>query len=135
MRPFGVSDLRVWADEIPEDLRSFLESVVGREAPVAAALAKGHPVSFCAVSDQTESLWDISIDTLEGHRRQSHAARCVSWMVDEMRRRGKEPVWAAEETNPPSMHLAAKLGFVPVDELVLFRPASRRSQSSVDAPW
>ena len=85
-------------------------------------------------------MWDISIDTLEGYRRQGHAARCVSYLVAEMRRRGKEPVWAAEETNPPSLRLAAKLGFVPVDELVLFRPASRRSQlrrsqSSVDAPW
>jgi GNAT superfamily N-acetyltransferase len=79
------------------------------------------------VSDQTVSLWDISIDTLEPYRRRGHAARCASWMVDEMRRRDKEPVWAAEETNPPSMRLAARLGFVPVDELVLFRPASRRS--------
>ncbi len=42
-----------------------------------------------------------------------------------MRLRGKEPVWADEETNPPSMHLAAKLGFVPVDQLDLFRPAAK----------
>jgi predicted GNAT family acetyltransferase len=80
-------------------------------------------VSFCVASDQTEGLWDVSIDTLEGHRRRGHAARCVSWMVDEMGRRGKEPVWAAEETNAPSMRLAARLGFVPVDGLVLLRPS------------
>ena len=42
-----------------------------------------------------------------------------------MRRCGEEPVWAAEQTNLPSMRLAAKLGFVPADELVLFRPADR----------
>jgi len=79
---------------LPEDLRSFLENLVGREkAPVAAALAEGRPVSFCVASDQTEGLWDISIDTLERYRRQGYAARCVSYMVDEMRRRGKEPVW------------------------------------------
>lgn len=124
VRPFGASDLAAASDDLPEELRSFLENVVGREAPVAAALAEGRPVSFCAAADQTESLWDISIDTLEPYRRQGYAARCVSYMVDEMRRRGKEPVWAAEETNPSSMRLAAKLGFVPVDELVLFRPAS-----------
>ena len=127
VRPLGASDLRAsWADGIPQDLRSFLEdAVVGGEAPAAAALEDGRPVSFCVASDQTEGLWDVSIDTLEGHRRRGHAARCVSWMVEEMRRRGKEPVWAAEETNPPSMRLAARLGFVPVDELVLLRPASQ----------
>ena len=125
VRPLVASDLRAsWAEGISEDLRSFLEDVVaGGGAPAAAALEDGRPVSFCVASDQTEGLWDVSIDTLEGHKRRGHAARCVSWMVAEMRRRGKEPVWAAEETNTPSMRLAARLGFVPVDELVLLRPA------------
>ncbi len=98
--------------------------VVGRP-PADAMLADGRPVSFCYAADETEGLWDISIDTLEPYRRQGYAARCVSYMVDEMRRRGKEPVWAAEETNLPSMRLAAKLGFVPVDGLLLFRPSVR----------
>ena len=131
VRPLGASDLRAsWARGIPEDLRSFLEdAVAGGQAPAAAALEDGRPVAFCVASDQTEGLWDVSIDTLEGHRRRGHAARCVSWMVDEMRRRGKEPVWAAEESNPPSMRLAARLGFVPVDELVLLRPAPRPEAS------
>ncbi len=124
LRPFGVSDLDAASDDLPEDLRSFLKDAIGRGSPVAAMFAGGRPVSFCCASDETETLWDISIDTLEEYRRQGHAARCVSWMVDEMRRRGKKPVWGAEETNPPSMRLAAKLGFVPVDELVLFRPAA-----------
>lgn len=121
----GARDLRAsWVEGTPEDLRSFLEDAVGgAKAPAAAAWVGGRPVSFCVASDQTESLWDISIDTLEGHRRRGHAARCVAWMVDEMRRRGKEPVWAAEETNAPSMLLAVRLGFVPVDALVLLRPS------------
>jgi GNAT superfamily N-acetyltransferase len=121
---FGESDLAAVADDLPEELRSELEGALTRGAPVAASLADGRPVSFCYAGEQTEGLWDISIDTLERYRRQGYAARCVSYMVDEMRRRGKEPVWAAEETNPPSMRLADKLGFVPVDELVLFRPAA-----------
>ncbi|HZC19702.1 MAG TPA: hypothetical protein VE225_08305, partial [Rubrobacteraceae bacterium] len=61
-----------------------------------------------------------------------YAARCVSYMVGEMRRRGKEPVWAAEETNPPSMCLAAKLGFFPVDELVLLRPPAEPDGGDVE---
>ena len=56
----------------------------------------------------------------EGER---YVGWCVSWMVGEMRRRGKKPVWAAEETKAPSMRLAARLGFVPVDGLVLLRPS------------
>ncbi|MGF1471492.1 MAG: GNAT family N-acetyltransferase [Rubrobacteraceae bacterium] len=120
---FAASDLDAESDRMPEHLVSFLEEVLDRGAPVAAAFAGERPVSFCCASDETETLWDISIDTLEEYRRQGHAGRCVSWLVAEMRKRGKEPVWGAEESNPPSMRLAAKLGFVPVDELILFRPA------------
>ena len=101
-----------------------MELALKRGAPAVAGLADGRPVSFCYAADETEGPWDISIDTLEPYRRQGYAARCVSYMVDEMRRRGKEPVWAAEETNLPSMNLAAKLGFVSVDELLLFRPTA-----------
>jgi GNAT superfamily N-acetyltransferase len=125
VRPFGASDLATVADDLPEELRSELEVALARGEPAVAALADGRPVSFCYAADETEGLWDISIDTLERYRRQGYAARCVSYMVDEMRRRGKEPVWAAEETNLPSMCLAAKLGFVPVDGLLLFRPSAR----------
>jgi GNAT superfamily N-acetyltransferase len=125
VRPFEISDLAAVADDLPEELRSELEVALTGGAPAVAALADGRPVSFCYAADETETLWDISIDTLERYRRQGYAARCVSYMVAEMWRRGKEPVWAAEETNSPSMLLAAKLGFVPVDELVLFRPSAR----------
>ena len=124
VRPFGPSDLAAWADDLPEGLRSELEAALTRGAPAAAAFADGRPVSFCYAADETEGLWDISIDTLEPYRRQGYAARCVSYMVEEMRRRGKEPVWAAEVSNHPSMRLAAKLGFVPVDGLLLFSPSS-----------
>jgi GNAT superfamily N-acetyltransferase len=125
VRAFGAADLATVADDLPEELRSELEVALTRGVPAVAAMADGRPVSFCYAADETEGLWDISIDTLEPYRRQGYAARCVSYMVDEMRRRGKEPVWAAEETNLPSMRLAAKLGFVPVDELLLFRPSAR----------
>jgi GNAT superfamily N-acetyltransferase len=124
VRPFGASDLATVADELPEELRSELEGAIARGAHAVAASADGRPVSFCYAADETEGLWDISIDTLEPYRRQGYAARCVSYMVDKMRRRGKEPVWAAEVTNLTSMRLATKLGFVPVDELLLFRPSA-----------
>ena len=116
--------MAAWADDLTEGLSSELEAALKRRATAAAAFADGRPVSFCYAADETEGLWDISIDTLEPYRRQGYAARCVSYMVEEMRRRGKEPVWAAEVSNHPSMRLAAKLGFVPVDGLLLFSPSS-----------
>ena len=112
-------------ESLPPDLRSELEDAA-RISPIAAAFVGGHPVSFCYAGSQTESLWDVSIDTLDEHRNRGHAGRCVAYMIEHMRQRGKQPVWGAEETNAPSLALAAKLGFVPVDELVVFHaPANR----------
>jgi GNAT superfamily N-acetyltransferase len=107
---------------ISGDLRSELRAAASGAVPFAAALSEGHPVSFCYVASETEGLWDVAIDTLEGHRRRGHAARCVAYLVAHMREQGKEPIWGAEETNPPSLGLAARLGFVPVDEIVVFHP-------------
>jgi GNAT superfamily N-acetyltransferase len=78
------------------------------------------PVSFCYGGSQTESLWDISIDTLAEYRNRGYAALCVAFLIEDFRRRGLEPVWGAVESNIPSMKLAAKLGFTPVDRLVVF---------------
>lgn len=88
--------------------------------PVGAAFVDERPVSFCYPVWATESLWDVSIDTLEPHRRCSLAICAVAFMVDHMRRFGREPVWGALASNTPSLRLAAKLGFAPVDEIVVF---------------
>lgn len=110
---------------LPPDLRSELEDAI-EISPVAAAFVDGRAVSFCYAGSQTESLWDVSIDTLEGYRNRGHAGRCAAYMIEHMRRRGKLPVWSAEETNGASLALASKLGFVPVDELIVFHaPADR----------
>ena len=61
-------------------------------------------------------------NTLVEHRNLGHAARCGDYMIKHMRLRGKQPVWGAEETNAPSLGLAARLGFVLVDSLPVFRP-------------
>lgn len=103
---------------VPDDLRSWLGLALSRDEPVAASLEEGRPVAFCCAASRTETLWDISIDTLDGFRRRGHAARSVAYMIEHMR--PLRPVWGAEETNPASLGLAAKLGFVVVDELVVF---------------
>lgn len=94
---------------------------------IAATFVDKQPVSFCYVASETESLWDISIDTLSGSRRKGYAALCVAHMIRHMQAQGKQPVWQAVEENPASWRLAQKLGFVPVDELALFEPHEQAS--------
>ncbi len=110
---------------IPEEL--LLDLKIGAEhSPIAAAYVRGAPVSFCYAGAVTETLWDVSIDTLPDHRRRGYAAACVSLMIQHMRGQGKAPVWGAVEDNIGSLRLAQKLGFVRVDELVLFEAGYER---------
>jgi len=89
-------------------------------APVATAFVGGMPASFCYPAWTTESLWDVSIDTAPGHQRRGLAAHVSRFMIEHMRREGREPIWAALESNAASLGLAARLGFTPVDENVAF---------------
>lgn len=107
---------------LPSRLRSEF-AVAARRSPIAASLAGGRPVAFC-YSVQTESLWDISINTLEGHRGRGYASLCIAYMIEHLR--PLRPVWGAEETNLPSLRLAAKLGFIPADEVLVFHPPGAR---------
>ena len=92
-------------------------------APIAAVFVDGIPVSFCYPAWRTERLWDISIDTLEAHRGRALGARAVRFMIDLMAPDGREPVWGALESNAASRRLGARLGFVPVGDLVVFSRA------------
>lgn len=124
----GPDEARLLApDELPATsrLRATLHEELATAAdysPIAAGLADGQPVAFCYASAITESLWDVSIDTLEPHRRRGHAARAFRLLADTMARSGKQPVWGAEDDNEASLGLARKLGFVPAERLALFKP-------------
>ena len=123
----GPEELRLLPPGLRAVLRAELERVLCRGTPTVAAFVGDVPVSFCYVASETEGLWDVAIDTLEEHRRQGHAAQCAAYMIRHMRdTAGKKPVWGAMESNAPSMGLAAKLGFVPVDRVFVFEPT--RSQ-------
>jgi GNAT superfamily N-acetyltransferase len=106
--------------DVPEELHKELMLAVETARVIAAKFVDGRPVSFCYDGSETETLWDVSIDTLEPYRRQGHAASCVRFVIDRMRERGKEPVWGGLEDNTASMRLSGKLGFVPVDRIVVF---------------
>jgi GNAT superfamily N-acetyltransferase len=106
-------------DHLSPELR-FEMSHARAKAPVAVAVIHDRPVAFCYPCWITETLWDVSIDTLEPYRRRGLAARVAQFMVALMKERGREPVWAAMASNTASLELARRLGFTPVDEVVVF---------------
>ena len=106
-------------DHLPAGLR--FEMMHAREvAPVAAAFVGRVAASFCYPCWTSESLWDVSIDTLPAYRRLHLAAHVVQFMAARMRREGRAPVWGAVESNRASLRLAERLGFSPVGETVAF---------------
>jgi hypothetical protein len=123
----GPEELSLLPSGLRAELRAELERALRRDTPTVAAFAGDVPVSFCYVASETEGLWDVAIDTLEENRRQGRAAQCAAYVIRHMRATtGKEPVWGAVESNAPSMGLAAKLGFVPVDRVFVFEPTRSR---------
>jgi GNAT superfamily N-acetyltransferase len=106
---------------LPEGIRNEIGWALPR-ATVAVAFSDGFPASICYSCWETETLWDISIETVPELRRRGLAEACTAFLMRTMRERGKEPVWGAEDSNLPSLRLAAKMGFVPVDRLILFAP-------------
>jgi GNAT superfamily N-acetyltransferase len=121
-RPRGPETRLVGADEplalahLPAELRRELEAGRAR-SPFAVGFAGGLGVSFAYAPWQTEALFDLSIDTLEAHRRRGLGAAAAALLIEHLRTTGKQPVWGALEENGPSLRLAARLGFVPVDRL------------------
>jgi RimJ/RimL family protein N-acetyltransferase len=91
--------------------------------PMAAVWADGRPVAFCYPVWQTETLWDVSIETLEAYRRRGFAGRAARTMIRHMRGCGRSPVWGALDTNIASRALAAKLGFVENAGIAVFTAA------------
>lgn len=112
------------SSHIPAALREELIAA-SRRSSIVAAIADGIPVSFCYAGAVTEGLWDISIDTLIEHRNRGYASVCVAFLSDHMLKSGKRPVWGAEHGNIPSIKLAERLGFVPVDQILVFQRSGR----------
>jgi GNAT superfamily N-acetyltransferase len=105
---------------VPGALRRELESALAF-SPIAAAIDGDVSASFCYSGWESETLWDVSIDTLEPWRGRGFAAAAAIALMTHMRRQGKRAVWAAHESNVASLGLARRLGFRPVGRLVVVR--------------
>jgi hypothetical protein len=88
-------------------------------SPVHAAWVDGRPVGFAYAPWRTERWFDVSVDTLAGARQLGLATRTASAMIRAERALGREPVWGAADSNAASLRLAARLGFVAIDGIVV----------------
>jgi GNAT superfamily N-acetyltransferase len=105
---------------VPAPVYREIEPTWRRGRPVAVAFVDGRPAAFCLGILETESLWDVSIETLEPYRRGGLAAACFEALRRHYRSLGKEPVWGAHHSNPASLRLACRLGFLPAARLEIF---------------
>ena len=117
---WGRPVVRFLAGELPP--RGNLSLVTDLE--MCAAWDGGLPVAFCYPVVQTETLWDVSIDTLEAYRCRGLGTRAARRMITRMLEVGKRPVWGALESNTASRTLAARLGFLESARLSVFSRAN-----------
>lgn len=110
VRKLQPGELRNISD-IPDLLLEELEQEVAAETEVFCSIEESKPVAFCFPASKSETLWDISIDTLLAYRRAGHAEKCVCYAIHEMAKRGLRPIWGVVDSNRASHKLATKLGF------------------------
>ena len=55
---------------LPADPLAELSNVAEDGVTIVAAFDGSHPVAFAYVASETETLWDVSIDTIRSHRRE-----------------------------------------------------------------
>jgi GNAT superfamily N-acetyltransferase len=108
---------------VPADLAEELRGALAR-VPVAATFAEGRAVSFCYAGWETETLWDVSIDTLAPWRGKGYAAHAAAAAIRLHAGRGLAPVWGALDGNEASIRVGKKLGFTPVDRIAVMAPTA-----------
>lgn len=119
-----ITEAPVAGVEIAEVDESFLASLPAELGPevegaymAAVRRVGGAVVSVCGAASITETLWDVGIDTLDGHRRRGHASACYLALAGRLASDGRQPVWGAYDDNEESLAMARSLGFEEVDEL------------------
>lgn len=125
-RYLTLADLEAFT-ALPDELADELGRALAR-GPVAAAFDGERAVSFSHAAYRTESWFDLSIDTLESHRRAGYASSSAAHLIHDMLAQGKKPVWGALDADTASIAMAKKYGFRAVDRMMVFgAPAEARA--------
>ncbi len=93
-----------------------------RHEPIWCAYVDGRPAAFAHAPWQSPRWFDVSVETAPEARQLGLGTLVAAALIRDQRARGREPVWAADEANAASLRLAARLGFVAIDELFVVAP-------------
>jgi hypothetical protein len=105
-------------DGVPPELA---EELAAAER-VWAAWVDGAPVAFAYAPWRSPRLFDVSVDVLPSARQLGLGTLVAAAMIRDERAAGREPVWGADEDNTASLRLAARLGFVAMDQIFVIPP-------------
>jgi GNAT superfamily N-acetyltransferase len=78
---------------------------------VAAGIVDGEIVSLAHTFAWSPLYVDIGVTTHEDMRNQGYASAAAAIVIEEIRKRGRTPVWSCGARNEPSLRIAQKLGF------------------------
>lgn len=88
-----------------------LEQTSAYKPIVAAGIVDGEIVSLAHTFAWSPLYVDIGVTTHEEMRNQGYATTAAAIVIEEVRKRGRTPVWSCGAENEPSLHIARKLGF------------------------
>lgn len=98
---------------------------------VAAGIVEGEIVSLAHTFAWSPLYVDIGVTTHEEFRNQGYASSAAAIVAEEVRKRGRTPVWSCGAHNEPSLRIAEKLGFRETSRrlyLIPLIPESRREE-------
>jgi hypothetical protein len=105
--------------DVPGPLARELASARG---PIWTVVVDGQPAAFAHAPWRSARWFDVAVDTLPGLRQKGLGTLVAAALIRDERRRGGEPVWAADSGNAASLRLAHRLGFQPMDEIWVAPP-------------
>lgn len=121
----GAADL----DRLPESVAEEIARFDFAETTVLGLRHGSVIASIAYAAWQTQRLYAVAVTTLGPHRKRGFGERVVRALLDR-RDEVQRPVWSSAESNVASLRLAARLGFRPFDELVVFSPQPVREPTN-----
>jgi len=119
------------ADRIGDRLRFpnalYAEPSKTARATMLAAVAErdGEIVGLCGATSDSDTMWQLGIDVIAGHRGNAIAPAMASAAARAVMEHGRVPYYCTTSANIPSMRTALAAGFRPAWVEVLARPADR----------